>query len=149
MREPGQAVHETPALLEGEQKKPGRWDNESTKDYWVWLAFQRLRSSFKCAGLHLSPRYGPAQASTFAVQDLSKGFLCTSQLGGIKPSAFEQAIRVSNSWRGAVNTLMAAEVTGWASWCHPTHDTCHIVTAVTGMDGEKPSVKCLWALYFG
>lgn len=47
--------------------------NKTTKDYWLWFAFQRLRSSFKCLGLHLSPRYRPAQASTFMVQDISKG----------------------------------------------------------------------------
>lgn len=58
-------------LLEAEQKKLDGWYNKTRKDYLLWLAFQRLRSSFKC--LHLSPRYRPAQTNTFMVQDISTG----------------------------------------------------------------------------
>lgn len=66
-------AHLPQMLLEAEQKKLDGWYNKTTKDYWLWFAFQRLRSSFKCLRLHLSPRYRPAQASTFMVQDISKG----------------------------------------------------------------------------
>lgn len=58
-------------LLGAEQKKLDGWYNKTTKDYWLRFAFQRLRSSFKCLGLHLSPRYRPVQASTFMVQDIA------------------------------------------------------------------------------
>lgn len=69
-----ETAHLPRTLLEAEQKKSDRWYNKTTKDYWLWFAFQRLRNSFKCLGLHLSPSYRPAQASTFMVQDISKGF---------------------------------------------------------------------------
>lgn len=68
-----ETAHLPQRLLEAEQKKLDGWDNKTTKDYWPWFAFQRLRTSFKCLGLHLSLRCRPAQASTFMVQDISKG----------------------------------------------------------------------------
>lgn len=68
-----ETAHLLQTLLEAEQKKLDGWYNKTTKDYWLWFAFQRLRSAFKCLGLHLSPSYRPAQASTFMVQDIFKG----------------------------------------------------------------------------
>lgn len=81
-------------LLGAEQKKLDGWYNKTTKDYWLPFAFQRLRSSFKCLGLHLSPRYRPAQASTFMVQDIAVFILHSCEVSN-SPLFNDNSVRAS------------------------------------------------------